>query len=101
MFTIESGFTTLRLYKVVAGVSTQLGTLSQPTPADAWNTLRVEARGTLISCLRNGYPVVIYNLVAGTEASTFTSPTKHGLALNAPAGGSHFCRRFTIWSFGL
>jgi hypothetical protein len=101
MFTVENTFLNLRLYKVVAGVATQLANLAQPTPADSWQTLRVEARGSLIACFRNGYPALIYNLTAGAEQNTFNTPTKHGLSLNAQSGGSHFCRRFTIWSYGL
>jgi hypothetical protein len=101
MFTVETTFTNLRLYKVVAGVATQLGTIAGIAPADSWQTLKVSVRGSLILCARNGDTNIGYQLAAGAEQTQFMTPTKHGISLNAQSGGSHFCRRLVITSFGL
>lgn len=96
MFTVETAGTNSRLYKVVAGVATQLATAGVITALSSWNTLRVEANDTLIRGYVNNTVAIGYVLAAGTEASTFTSPTKHGLGLNAQSGGVHYCRRFLV-----
>jgi hypothetical protein len=98
MFTVETTGTVGRLYKVVAGVATQLAFGNVNTALGSWNTLRVEATDTLLRAYINGTVVAGYILAAGTEASTFTTPTKHGVGLNAQSGGAHLCRRYVIFS---
>lgn len=94
MWTVETAGTTVRLYKVVAGVATQLVSAGANVGLGSWNTLRVEATDTVIRGYLNGLNLAGYVLTAGAEASTFTTPGKHGVGLNAQSGGVHYCRRF-------
>lgn len=96
MFTVETAGANARLYKVVAGVATQLATAAVSIALNSWNTLRVEVTDTLIRGYVNSTVAIGYILAAGAEASTFTSPTRHGVGLNAQSGGLHYCRRFLV-----
>lgn len=98
MWTVETLGANARLYKVVAGVATQLTTAAASITLGAWHTLKVEATGTLIRGHINDNPVSGYALAAGAEQTTFTTPGKHGLGLNAQSGGVHLCRRYMITS---
>jgi hypothetical protein len=94
MWTVETVGVNMRLYKVVAGVATQLTTSATSVIMGTWNIFTVEATGALIRGYINGAVVSGYTLTAGAEQSTFTTPGKHGISLNAQTGGVHYCRRF-------
>lgn len=96
MWTVETTGANARFYKVVGGVVTQLTTAAANCALNSWNTLRVEATDTLMRGYINGTSVGGYLLTAGAEQSTFTTPGKHGIGLNAQSGGVHYCRRFLV-----
>jgi hypothetical protein len=96
MWTVETTGTNARFYKVVAGVVTQLTTAAANCSLNSWNTLRVEATDTLMRGYINGTSVGGYLLTAGSEQSTFLTPAKHGVGLNAQSGGLHYCRSFLV-----
>lgn len=73
---IEGNF---RVYKVVAGKRTQLGTADSSAAANRWHTIRVVHKGNRIECFLNDE-----KLLDVTDA-TFTSPGKVGVWTKADA----------------
>lgn len=97
MWTVETSGVNSRLYKVVGGVATQLTSTAANCALNSWNTLRVEATDTLLRGYVNNMAIATYLLAAGAEQTTFTTPTRHGLSLNAQSGGTHYCRRYIVY----
>ncbi|MCH8241688.1 MAG: DUF1080 domain-containing protein [Planctomycetes bacterium] len=62
-----------RVYKVVEGKRTQLGSSDVKAPAGKWHTIRVVQRGNLIQCYLNG------KLHPDLKDETFQGPGKIGL----------------------
>jgi hypothetical protein len=93
LLTVETAGTAFRLYKVISGTATQLGVATTSVNQGSWNRLRMVVRGNVIQCFINGWPSFGYEL-AGADATTFAGMPRHGIKLNAQAGGTHRCRRF-------
>jgi hypothetical protein len=94
MWTVESSGTTFRFYKVVSGTPTQLVSQAAGVRLGSWARFKVVCRGEILLGYRDDQYVTAYTLTAGAEQSTFNTPTKHGVGLNSPSGGLHYCRRF-------
>lgn len=94
LFTLESGGTALRVYKIVSGTATQLAVASCTLRESTWTRLRLVLRDRVIQGYANGWPLVGYELAVGTEANTFAGQARHGIKLNPAGAGVHRCRRF-------
>lgn len=97
-YTTETGGTVMRLYKVVAGVTSVLaGPFTDGLAPDVWHRLTVSARGGRISCSANGVLSFAHTLTT-PDYTTFGTSGIHGVKLNPAAGGQHYCRRFLVRS---
>jgi hypothetical protein len=94
-FTAESGGTVLRLYKREGGTVTKLAGVYGTTVADVWHRYRVDVRGPLVRCYLDD-ELVLDHALTGAEQTRFGRAHLHGVVLNAPAGGTHTCRRVTV-----
>jgi hypothetical protein len=97
LLTVETSGTAYRLYKVVSGVATQLSAGTVSVNQGVWARLRMVVRGNVIQCFINGWPSFGYELTGG-DITTFAGAPRHGIKLNAQAGGAHRCRRFVARS---
>jgi hypothetical protein len=95
--TPETSGANLRIYKVVSGVATQLGTLAATVYASSWARLRMVLRANRIQVAVDGHTLMRHDLSVA-DAATFASGTRHGIKLNAQSGGVHRCRRFVVRS---
>jgi hypothetical protein len=68
-----------RVYKVVAGKRTQLGTADAKIPSGQWHTIRVVQKGDHIQCYLDGA------LRLDVKDGTFKDPGKIGLWTKADA----------------
>jgi hypothetical protein len=94
MWTVETGGTTFRFYKVVAGVATAVASQAAAVRLGSWARFKVVCRGEIMLGYRDDQFITAYTLAAGAEQSTFNGPTLHGIGLNAQSGGIHYCRKF-------
>ncbi|WP_252365300.1 exo-alpha-sialidase [Saccharomonospora piscinae] len=94
-FVAELDGTVLRLYKREDGTVTKLAGVWGDTAEGVWHHYRVDIRGPLVRCYLDG-ELVIDHTLADTDQATFGQAHLHGVALNAPDGGEHQCRRITI-----
>lgn len=98
MFTIETGGTIARIYKVVGGTPTQIATqqaMTNTLPFDTYNTYRVHARRLNIMCYLND-KLVIEGQMSGGDWTTFSTGTFAGVKLNSQGDTTHKCRRFIV-----
>jgi hypothetical protein len=93
MLTPETGGANLRLYKISAGVATQLTTVAATVWDASWARLRMVLRGRRIQCFLDGQALLRHDL-SPADMTTFGGQTRHGIKLNAQSTGSHQCRRF-------
>ena len=77
---LENNF---RLYKVVDGKRTQLGSVDVKAPAGKWHTLRIVQEGNSIQCYLND------KLELESKDETFNQPGKIGFWTKADAQ-THF-----------
>jgi hypothetical protein len=97
MLTPESGGVNLRLYKISAGVATQLATVAATVWDSAWARLRMVLRGRRIQCFLDGQALLRHDL-SPADMTTFGGQPRHGIKLNAQGTGTHQCRRFVARS---
>jgi hypothetical protein len=97
MLTSETGGANLRLYKISAGVATQLATVATTVWDSAWARLRMVLRGKRIQCFVDGQALLRHDLSAA-DMTTFGGQPRHGVKLNAQGTGTHLCRRFVARS---
>lgn len=92
--------TVCRLYRYASGTATLLATSAPMAHQfDAWNRLRVVARGTNVAGFYNGQLMVAATL-STADAAAYAGGQWHGLKLLPQAGGpgAHRCRRFVLRS---
>lgn len=96
MFTIETNGVNYRLYKVVGGVATQLGsTVAGQMAFAAYNTYKIVARGQEIRTFFNGAHIHVH-LLSGPDYTTFQTGHYAGIKLNSQGVTTHSCRRFLV-----
>ncbi len=115
MFTIETGGTAFRLYKVVSGTPTLLTRTGAATNVDVagtmafnvFNTYRVVAKGAAIWAYINGQHIRTLSgassnlveptsLLSGGDFTTFNAGGYVGIKLNSQGTTTHKCRRFLV-----
>lgn len=104
MFTVETGFTVWRLYKVIGGTATQIATASAAPAFGAYQRLWVNAWEDHIMCGIGNFVYINFvhsgSETGGNSSSTFENGYWHGIKLNAQVTGpsANYCRRFVITS---
>lgn len=98
-FTVETGGTALRLYKVVSGTTTSVaGPATEALVASAWHRFALSARSGRVVCYTNDGAVAFGYTLDGGESALFNASTTHGVKLNPAVSGQHYCRRFLVRS---
>jgi hypothetical protein len=102
LVTTETNGAALRLYKIVGGTTTQLGSataVGATTLASEWHRYAVEVRGSKVTVYLDGLAAFAVDLAADANWATFSGKTPVGLRYNpTSAPYVHKCRRFVVYS---
>lgn len=102
LFTSETDGANLRLYKVVAGVTTQLATAAaiQATTADGQtHTMKAVVRGNRVTTFLDGALIHAVSLTGDADLAVLSGKTKVGVRFNKNSGTVyHYCSRFVVFS---